>query len=81
MKKSELKQLIKETLSETFDEMPIDLYMAAMSHLSDLQEQISDPEINGMINFIKIIILEIKKGKREMSQGELNALYQQWGRK
>lgn len=55
----------------------IAIKMAAMSHLSDLQEEhSSDAKLVGVLNFVKSLILKLNGG--EMTQDELDQLYHKY---
>ncbi len=57
-------------------EHKINLGMAIMSHLSDLQE--TSTENRGILNFVKAMVSELSDGVKEMSEKELTALYYKW---
>lgn len=81
MKKQQLANLIETIVRKQLNEqeMPLDLYMVIMSHLSDLQEQIHDKRLVGEINFIKALLsVCCKDGKRTMSEDEINMIYAKW---
>ena len=61
-----------EMNEEPEDMEMIGLSMAAMSHLSDLQE--AAPELAGKINFVKALIMKMDN-KDKISSEELDALY------
>ena len=51
----------------------IRLQMAIMSHLSDAQALLSNPELANLeINFAKWLLLKLDNGIKEMSSEELN---------
>ena len=66
----QIEESIEDDNSEDME--MISLSMAAMSHLSDLQEVA--PELSGKINFVKALIMKMNN-KEKISSEELDALY------
>lgn len=58
------------------DEFPLDVKMTILSHLSDIQE--TNPQIRKELNFIKALIMQLAKGKTEMTPAEIEVIRSKW---
>jgi hypothetical protein len=61
--------------------MKLNLRMVIFSHLSDVQHMSDFEEIRMRVNFVKMLVTELDKGAKEMSEDELNALWRECNEK
>ena len=61
--------------------MKLNLRMVIFSHLSDVQHMSDFEEIRMRVNFVKMLVTELDKGVKEMSEDELNALWRECNEK
>ena len=70
-----IENIVRKQLTES--EQKLDVIMTIMSHLSDIQEQVNS-KLKGEINFCKALLLQYKSGKKEMSEDDVNVIYNKW---
>lgn len=76
---SQLKN-IRQTMNENLDmpeddDMKISVIMAVFSHLSDIQEMVTDEKVSDRINFVKKLVRKYPNLDTKISTSELDRIY------
>lgn len=76
---SQLKN-IRKTMNENLDmpeddDMKISVIMAVFSHLSDIQEMVTDEKVSERINFVKKLIRKYPNLDTKINTSELDRIY------
>ena len=79
MKRLELENLIESIVKTQLNEVDnsIDVEMAILSHLSDIQTSVSQPN-RKLINLIKALVMDLADGKKEMPKKDIDNLWNKW---